>query len=84
MHLVVKYEKEQNIIRITNLCRLDFIFCPCDDNCPIIADGVVLAQDNRDINIYVCKILVFKIIVLFSVLDYLIWGLLPLNYMSNF
>jgi len=51
---------------------LAFIFCPCDDNCPIVADGVMLAQDNRHVNIYVCKILVFKIIVLFTLLDYFI------------
>ena len=52
------------------------MFCPYDNNCPIIAEGVVLAHDNRHVKFYICKILVFKIIVLFTLLDYFIWGLL--------
>jgi len=64
------------------LCKIAFVFSPCDDNCPIIADGVVLAEDNRHVNIYIWKILVFKI-VLFTLLDYYIWGLL-LNVLPDF
>jgi len=65
------------------VCKLAYIFFPCDNNCPIVDDGVELVQDNRHINIYVCKILVFKIIVLFTWPDYFIWGLL-LNILPNF